>query len=202
MGYGLYRPCQFSGSPRSPLSPSCISPELLSPESMGIKLKPIKTRVSLQIWQKKRKNRWQRWNLLVVILESLLFWGRGVKFLCRYKIREKGRGDSLLFYSFVVIKGSDTIVNPHSLWWWFYNNDEMWAVRAVLVGWWPQSWGWVLFGIRNISLEAVLFLSLSLSLFAVILFVFIWNKWYALVQLEEEKEKRGGTYGWSQGILG
>ncbi|KAF5748497.1 pollen-specific protein SF21 isoform X1 [Tripterygium wilfordii] len=45
MGYGLYRPCQFSDSPRSPLSPSCISPELLSPESMGLKLKPIKTRV-------------------------------------------------------------------------------------------------------------------------------------------------------------
>ncbi|XP_042500422.1 protein NDL1-like isoform X2 [Macadamia integrifolia] len=49
MGYGLYRPSQFSGSPRSPLSPSCISPELLSPESMGLKLKPIKTRVSLQV---------------------------------------------------------------------------------------------------------------------------------------------------------
>lgn len=47
MGYGLYRPCHFSESPRSPLSPSCISPELLSPESMGLKLKPIKTRVSL-----------------------------------------------------------------------------------------------------------------------------------------------------------
>ncbi|PQQ14715.1 hypothetical protein Pyn_31009 [Prunus yedoensis var. nudiflora] len=47
MGYGLYRPCHFSDSPRSPLSPSCISPELLSPESMGLKLKPIKTRVSL-----------------------------------------------------------------------------------------------------------------------------------------------------------
>ncbi|KAE8653418.1 hypothetical protein Csa_007373 [Cucumis sativus] len=46
MGYGLYRPCQFSDSPRSPLSPSCISPELLSPESMGLKLKPIKTRIS------------------------------------------------------------------------------------------------------------------------------------------------------------
>lgn len=45
MGYGLYRPSQFSDSPRSPLSPSCISPELLSPESMGLKLKPIKTRV-------------------------------------------------------------------------------------------------------------------------------------------------------------
>ncbi|XP_073116616.1 protein NDL2 isoform X3 [Elaeis guineensis] len=49
MGYGLYRPCQMSCSPRSPLSPSCISPELLSPESMGVKLKPIKTRVSLQV---------------------------------------------------------------------------------------------------------------------------------------------------------
>ncbi|XP_047308598.1 protein NDL1-like [Impatiens glandulifera] len=48
MGYGLYRQSQaqaLSGSPRSPLSPSCISPELLSPESMGLKLKPIKTRV-------------------------------------------------------------------------------------------------------------------------------------------------------------
>ncbi|XP_010267013.1 PREDICTED: pollen-specific protein SF21 [Nelumbo nucifera] len=49
MGYGLYRPCHLSNSPRSPLSPSCISPELLSPESMGLKLKPIKTRVSLQV---------------------------------------------------------------------------------------------------------------------------------------------------------
>ncbi|KAK8943514.1 Pollen-specific protein SF21 [Platanthera guangdongensis] len=49
MGYGLYRPCQFNGSPRSPLSPFCISPELLSPESMGLKLKPIKTRISLQV---------------------------------------------------------------------------------------------------------------------------------------------------------
>ncbi|XP_020265196.1 pollen-specific protein SF21-like isoform X1 [Asparagus officinalis] len=49
MGYGLYRPYQFNGSPRSPLSPSCISPELLSPESMGVKLKPIKTRASLRI---------------------------------------------------------------------------------------------------------------------------------------------------------
>ncbi|XP_068651745.1 protein NDL1-like [Aristolochia californica] len=45
MGYGLHRPCQLNGSPRSPLSPSCISPELLSPESMGLKLKPIKTRL-------------------------------------------------------------------------------------------------------------------------------------------------------------
>ncbi|KAF6138175.1 hypothetical protein GIB67_007386 [Kingdonia uniflora] len=49
MGYGLYRPCQLNGSPRSPLSPTCISPELLSPESMGLKLKPIKTRIALQV---------------------------------------------------------------------------------------------------------------------------------------------------------
>ncbi|WOL08186.1 pollen-specific protein SF21-like [Canna indica] len=49
MGYGLYRPSQRSCSPRSPLSPSCILPELLSPESMGVKLKPIKTRISLQV---------------------------------------------------------------------------------------------------------------------------------------------------------
>ena len=49
MGYGLYRPRpnELSGSPRSPLSPCCISPELLSPESMGVKLKPIKTRVTI-----------------------------------------------------------------------------------------------------------------------------------------------------------
>ncbi|MBA0810395.1 hypothetical protein Gohar_002397 [Gossypium harknessii] len=46
MGYGLYRPCHLSDSPRSPLSPSCISPELLSPESSGLNLKPIKIRVS------------------------------------------------------------------------------------------------------------------------------------------------------------
>ncbi|GMI97789.1 N-MYC downregulated-like 1 [Hibiscus trionum] len=46
MGYGLYRPCYLSDSPRSPLSPSCISSELLSPESSGLNLKPIKTRVS------------------------------------------------------------------------------------------------------------------------------------------------------------
>ncbi|KAJ0964636.1 hypothetical protein J5N97_025774 [Dioscorea zingiberensis] len=49
MGYGLYRPYQMTGSPRSPLSPTCISPELLSPESMGIKLKPIKTRLSSMV---------------------------------------------------------------------------------------------------------------------------------------------------------
>ncbi|XP_058725044.1 protein NDL2 [Vicia villosa] len=46
MGYGLYRPSRLSVSPRSPLSPSCISPELFSPESMGLKLKPIKTRIT------------------------------------------------------------------------------------------------------------------------------------------------------------
>ncbi|XP_012452615.1 protein NDL1 isoform X2 [Gossypium raimondii] len=46
MGYGLYRPCHLSDSPRSHLSPSCISPELLSPESSGLNLKPIKIRVS------------------------------------------------------------------------------------------------------------------------------------------------------------
>nr|CAB3446158.1 unnamed protein product [Digitaria exilis] len=49
MGYGLYRPTQLDCSPRSPLSPFCISPELLSPESMGVKLKPIKTRVRLDV---------------------------------------------------------------------------------------------------------------------------------------------------------
>ncbi|KAL2534289.1 N-MYC downregulated-like 1 [Abeliophyllum distichum] len=46
MGYGLYRPVKISGSPRSPLS--CIAPELLSPQNMGLKLKPIKTRLSTQ----------------------------------------------------------------------------------------------------------------------------------------------------------
>ncbi|RYR06035.1 hypothetical protein Ahy_B06g085838 isoform B [Arachis hypogaea] len=44
MGYGLYRQSK-SLSPRSPLSPSWISPELFTPESMGLKLKPIKTRI-------------------------------------------------------------------------------------------------------------------------------------------------------------
>ncbi|OEL13194.1 Pollen-specific protein SF21 [Dichanthelium oligosanthes] len=48
MGYGLYRPSQINCSPRSPLNPFCISPELLSPESMGLKLKPIKTRANLK----------------------------------------------------------------------------------------------------------------------------------------------------------
>lgn len=48
MGYGFYRSSQMDVSPRSPLSPTCISPELFSPESMGLKLKPIKTRMSVQ----------------------------------------------------------------------------------------------------------------------------------------------------------
>ncbi|XP_071705115.1 protein NDL2-like [Rutidosis leptorrhynchoides] len=46
MGYGFYRPTYMNVSPRSPLSPTCISPELYTPESMGLKLKPIKTRYS------------------------------------------------------------------------------------------------------------------------------------------------------------
>ncbi|KAH7436748.1 hypothetical protein KP509_05G034200 [Ceratopteris richardii] len=32
-------------SPSSPFSPPCIAPELLSPESLGLKLKPIRTRI-------------------------------------------------------------------------------------------------------------------------------------------------------------
>lgn len=47
MGYGFYRPIQLAShysSPSSPLSPPCISAELLSPQSLGLKLKPIKTR--------------------------------------------------------------------------------------------------------------------------------------------------------------
>ncbi|KAL4570326.1 hypothetical protein LXL04_025978 [Taraxacum kok-saghyz] len=44
MGYGFYRPVELDASPRSPLSPTWISPELYKPESMGLKLKPIKTR--------------------------------------------------------------------------------------------------------------------------------------------------------------
>ncbi|XP_024363332.1 protein NDL2 [Physcomitrium patens] len=46
MFYTFYkRPVSLS-SPKSSLSPPCVSPELLSSESMGLKLKPIKTRVS------------------------------------------------------------------------------------------------------------------------------------------------------------
>ncbi|KAH6806555.1 N-MYC downregulated-like 1 [Perilla frutescens var. hirtella] len=49
LGYGIHKPNHhFSGSPRSPLCPTCIPPELLSPESMGLNLKPIKTRISSQ----------------------------------------------------------------------------------------------------------------------------------------------------------
>ncbi|KAK6161939.1 hypothetical protein DH2020_001780 [Rehmannia glutinosa] len=49
MGFGFFRPSQFSVSPRSPLSPTSISPELFSPESMGLKLKPIKTRIQAEV---------------------------------------------------------------------------------------------------------------------------------------------------------
>ncbi|XP_057799774.1 protein NDL2-like isoform X1 [Salvia miltiorrhiza] len=49
MGYGFFRPSHLSVSPRSPLSPTSISPELFSPESMGLKLKPIKTRIHAQV---------------------------------------------------------------------------------------------------------------------------------------------------------
>ncbi|KAH9311540.1 hypothetical protein KI387_026575, partial [Taxus chinensis] len=49
MGYGFYRPPQssqgYGSSPTSPSSPP-ISAELLSPESLGLKLKPIKTRLA------------------------------------------------------------------------------------------------------------------------------------------------------------
>ncbi|XP_058223576.1 protein NDL2-like isoform X1 [Rhododendron vialii] len=48
VGFGFYKPSQVNASPRSPLSPTSISPELFSPESMGVKLKPIKTRISVE----------------------------------------------------------------------------------------------------------------------------------------------------------
>ncbi|KAH6790853.1 N-MYC downregulated-like 1 [Perilla frutescens var. frutescens] len=48
IGYGFYRPSQFNVSPRSPLSTTSISPELFSPESMGLKLKPIRTRIQTE----------------------------------------------------------------------------------------------------------------------------------------------------------
>ncbi|TXG65889.1 hypothetical protein EZV62_007164 [Acer yangbiense] len=54
MGFGYYRQQQqFASSssngsnPATPPSHSCIAPELLSPESLGIKLKPIKTRTGI-----------------------------------------------------------------------------------------------------------------------------------------------------------
>lgn len=59
MSYGFFRSiphhylnyCNNTSSsfPTSPLSPPCISPELLSPESLGLKLKPIKTRVAVDV---------------------------------------------------------------------------------------------------------------------------------------------------------
>ncbi|CAL5330453.1 unnamed protein product [Camellia sinensis] len=58
MGFGLYRqqlPLSAASSngsnPAKPpsLTHSCIAPELLSPESLGIKLKPIKTRATIEI---------------------------------------------------------------------------------------------------------------------------------------------------------
>lgn len=46
-GYAFYqRPLlSLTSSPKSPLSPPCMPAELLSSESLGLKLKPIKTRV-------------------------------------------------------------------------------------------------------------------------------------------------------------
>ncbi|KAF8394409.1 hypothetical protein HHK36_020617 [Tetracentron sinense] len=55
MGFGYYRRPPFASSssngsnPASPSSHSCIAPELLSPESLGIKLKPIKTRMAVEV---------------------------------------------------------------------------------------------------------------------------------------------------------
>lgn len=55
MGFGFHRQPHFASSssngsnPASPSSKSCIAPELLSPESLGIKLKPIKTRVDIEV---------------------------------------------------------------------------------------------------------------------------------------------------------
>ncbi|KAB2634906.1 pollen-specific protein SF21-like [Pyrus ussuriensis x Pyrus communis] len=55
-GFGYYRQLHFTSSSSNdsnPTSPSkinsCIAPELLSPESLGIKLKPIKTRVAIEV---------------------------------------------------------------------------------------------------------------------------------------------------------
>ncbi|XP_077227052.1 protein NDL2-like [Tasmannia lanceolata] len=55
MGYGFYRqpPAPASNHFLSPSSTSnsssCIPPELLSPESLGLKLKPIRTRVAIEV---------------------------------------------------------------------------------------------------------------------------------------------------------
>ncbi|XP_044476350.1 protein NDL1-like [Mangifera indica] len=54
MGLGFYRQPDFASlssggsNPTSPSRHSCIAPELLSPESLGIKLKPIKTRANIE----------------------------------------------------------------------------------------------------------------------------------------------------------
>ncbi|KVH95079.1 Ndr [Cynara cardunculus var. scolymus] len=45
MGYGVYRAWEVNISPRSPLSPTSMCAELYKAESMGLKLKPIKTRL-------------------------------------------------------------------------------------------------------------------------------------------------------------
>lgn len=55
MRFGFYRqsPINTSSSnglnPTSPSRHSCIAPELLSPASLGVKLKPIKTRVTVEV---------------------------------------------------------------------------------------------------------------------------------------------------------
>lgn len=55
MGFGYYRQQPFPSSSSSgsnltiPSGHSCIAPELLSPESLGIKLKPIKTRSAVEV---------------------------------------------------------------------------------------------------------------------------------------------------------
>ncbi|KAK9083872.1 hypothetical protein Scep_030343 [Stephania cephalantha] len=53
MGFGYYRqaPLALSHNSNPPISSShsCIAPELLSPESLGIKLKPIKTRLDQDV---------------------------------------------------------------------------------------------------------------------------------------------------------
>lgn len=48
MFYSFYKRPLSHSSPTSPLSPPCVPPELLSSESLGLKLKPIKTRVAVQ----------------------------------------------------------------------------------------------------------------------------------------------------------
>lgn len=62
MGFGFYRQPPFASSssngsnPTSPCSHACIAPELLSPESLGIKLKPIKTRATMETWCMRYRN--------------------------------------------------------------------------------------------------------------------------------------------------